>query len=647
MSSSEESDQLGYLAAQSETDESVSEELDQDVDGELSGKSDDEADQSADEAAKSSKFFDLEAADSDDETSGSEQSSIGDDNVGLDTWTDDFFFPQFRSLPFELRHRIWQLFCPDIAVKSRVYWFEAHTRYRRDGFEKVVAVEGPFLEQQTRPVRSLLAIHRETRELALKALPDTLSFGRRGIIRFNSANDVVFLGSLEVVMLDFEVMPRLRGFSEHIRHLAVDPAVLSDLGSRPSVLFEAFKNLRTVYYLASPGEHDPRHLRWCTSDKVKRYSVTTFEEEPGLGEDGQHLYCWPDIENHVNFAEAEVPLDGLANDLLMRDDPLHIKGMEFNGTPIWPMVQFLWDSDRRRFDDLQAWDGEGTLEWESSEGSDDDGDELDDYESEGIDDSDISEDDQASDSEESDVLHDDYSDQDRDVVGQGAIDLAGGESEDMARFSSPEQSSDTLGESEDSAQEPDLAGPRARRLKRPRARVVDSDSEKDSEAPIPQKRVRTHGARRSSVVLSSSDEEDARPRKRQNRRTRAVVPSDEEDEEEDDEADSDVGQGQNSRNDRSGTSSSEDDDEEPDNEATVSRPRSLAEKLQLHRKPKPIAPSSSDDDSSPEEMSEDNYDRRDYADFQDEEDEEISGDGDPHDEYDLEEEDEDQEDDEY
>src|SRR5690606_35179534 len=114
--------------------------------------SDDVADQSSDEAVRSGKLFDLEAADSDDETSASQQSQVEDDV---------FFFPQFRSLPYELRLHIWQIFCPDITAKSRVYEFHGTIRHGRYQSEKLIVEDGPFLEHHTRPVRTLLAIHRE------------------------------------------------------------------------------------------------------------------------------------------------------------------------------------------------------------------------------------------------------------------------------------------------------------------------------------------------------------------------------------------------------------------------------------------------------------------------------------------------------
>jgi hypothetical protein len=639
MSDSEESDHIGYLVAQSGDDEPESEEP----------GSDDEPGSGSEGHPESNGFFDLEAADSDNESPGSDESDADQDHDGTELYAEDYFFPQFKRLPFELRHRIWEFFCPDLTAKSRVFWFQAHYNH---GSLRVSIGEGPFLEQQTRPARAMLALHRETRELALKAFPDTLAFGRDSVVRFNSERDVVMLSSIEPVMMDhLGALPPLPGFGEHIRHLAVNPDVLDSLGSRHSTLFGAFEHLKTVYYLVHPAEHKPQHLRWCASDLIKHYFVTTFEERPGLGEDGQYLYCWPDVENHRAFAEAEIPLGGLADDLWAREGALSIdiKGANFNGAPIWPMVQFLWDSGLRRFDDLRAWDGQGAIEWESSDEEEDE--EPDEYESEGIDDSVIDDDNLSSEEEHLIVLDgDDDSSQgeEDDEEGEdsssvlsgsprpsgldGAIDLTSDDDENMARFSSPEQSSATLQGSDESAHESDQPPVRTSRLKRPRGRVLESDSDDDeSEDGGPRKRARTD-TRGHPIVLSSDDEEDEQLKMRANRRARAVI-SEDEDDEGSEGGDDNTGHVQEGRADSSDISSSEEEDEESDGGAAVAKPLSLAEKLQLHRERHPIPPSD-DEDAEIEEPGGDDYDARDYADFQDDEEgNEIFDEGEDDDQY--------------
>jgi hypothetical protein len=671
MSDSGDSDDIGYMAAQSsDHDPELEDDSNDDEDDGVDVDDGDELDSASEGLSESNKFFDMEAADSDDDASSSGDSGTDQDHDELDS----HFFPQFKRLPFELRCSIWEFFCPDLAAKPRVLWFNLSQHHRRDGSKFPVPVEGPFLDQQTRPARAMSAVHRESRQLIQKVLPDTLSFGSKAVVRFNAERDIVHLRSrYSSTVMDIDAMPQLPGFAEHIRHLAVDPMNLFIMGRRTPGPAKAFENLQAVYYVADPSEHKRRHLGWCFSDLAKRYVVDTFEEQPGLGEDGRHVYCWPDTGNLGAVDDTKVPLKGLIDDLLKVGYSADTKMANFNGAPVWPLVPFLWDSRPPGLEDLKTESDLESAMGESSGSEHSDEEEPDEYESEGIDDSIIDDDDSGSSDDDLLIVPlvggDDSGQSERDEddssllsssprpegMEDGAIDLTADDDGDMARFSSPEPpSSETLRGSYNSPHESDSDQPAVRtaRLKRPRPRVVDSDSEDDSDDAGPRKRVRTDN-RRNPIVLSSDHEEDERQIMRANRRARTVISEDE-----DDEDDENGEQGNNSTEDvrgkqnaSSGISSLEEEDdseesEESDGGAAVGRPLSLAEKLQLHRENNPIPPSE-DEDSEIEEMGGDDYDARDYADFQDDEEGNETADDDEDDQYGLMEEEFDGEDDGY
>lgn len=657
MSDSGDSDDIGYMAAQSsDHDPGLEDDSHDDEDEGVDVDDGDELDSASEGLSESNEFFDLEAADSDDDASSSGDSGTDQDHDELDS----HFFPQFKRLPFELRYSIWEFFCPDLTAKSRVLWFNLNQHHRRDGSKFPMPVEGPFLDQQTRPTRAMSAVHRESRQLIRTVLPDTLSFGSKAVVWFNAERDIIHLTSrYSSTVLDLDAMPRLRGFGEHIRHLAVDPINLFVMRWRVPGPAKAFENLQAVYYVTNPSNHKRRHLGWCFSDLAKRYIVDTFEEQPGLGEDGRHVYCWPDAGMPDAVDDTEIPLQGLINDLLTVGFPADTRVANFNGAPVLPLVRFLWDSHPPRLEDLKTESDVGSAMGENS-GSERSDEEPNEYESEGIDDSIIDDDD--SEGSDDDLLvvplvggdDSDQSEPDEDgsspvscsprpesYMEDGAIDLTADDDGDMARFSSPEPpSSETLRGSYNSPHESDSDQPvvRTSRLKRPRARVVDSDSEGGSDDAGPRKRARTDN-RRNPIVLSSDDEKDERQRMRANRRARTVILEDE-----DDEDDEDGEQGKSStedvrgkKNGSSGTSNSEEEDdseesEESDGGAAVGRPLSLAEKLQLHRENNPI-PRSEDEDSEIEEMEADDYDARDYADFQDDEEGNEIADDDEDDQY--------------
>ncbi|AEO68560.1 uncharacterized protein THITE_2118118 [Thermothielavioides terrestris NRRL 8126] len=584
--SSEESDHIGYLAEGAEHDEP-----------EEAGSVESGSDQAHMD------LLDLEAEDADSDSDGESSGSAVSDAENREPHV---FFPQFMRLPIELRHHIWEFFCPDLTAKSRLYGLQVGLSGRGPR-QRMILQEGPFLEQQTRPARAVLAVHHESRQLALKAFPDTLSLQRSAIFRFNAKLDVIFLGPEDSVFRVLDENPSVTGVGEPIRQLAVEYDDSDYFSGRCRRLFNFFPNLRTVYHATMDVDHSPANLRWCVSGLVNCYSVTTFEEEPGLGEDATHVFCWPDLENNRSFAHDEIPL----KELEWYED---VTDADFGERIVWPMILFPFASSSRRFEALRTWDGKPPYPWDYHSDTDDESGESDEYESEGIDDSYISENDPADLSDDLVVLDDDDSDEEDSSVRSGSqsprveagmIDLTGDDDhEGVANFSSPEQSSATLRGPDESEAESDQPATHRSRLKRRRGRVVESDSEDDddSEDDVPRKRTRIERGR-NPIVLSSDDEEEEEGRETHaNRQTRAVLSEDEEEEgdEDDDEESEEV------------------EDDESEGSAPRARPLSLAEKLQLHREEVPIPPSD-DGDSEVEEMAGDDYDARDYADFQDDE----------------------------
>ncbi|KAK4096126.1 hypothetical protein N658DRAFT_501944 [Parathielavia hyrcaniae] len=630
MSDSDESEPIGFLAERPDNSGSnVSHDPDETDEEESGSESDSDFGSGSDDSHND--LLDLEAIDWDGEDSWESDESDdghGDGGRRLGSRSNDSRpFPQFLRLPLELRVRIWEFFCPDLTAESRVYWFSimGGIRNNKGRVEDPIVFDDRFLEQQTRPARAVLAVHHQSRQVALKAFPNSLSFGRRGrsILRLNSHKDIVVLGFSGFLAGEYGgTIPRIRGFTKHIRHLALESDTLADYGCRLSPLLDNFNHLKAAYYVNDQGEFRSQHLRWCTTDLAQRYSLLTFEEQPGLGEEAQHTYCWPDFAKHGPLVANDIPLDGLADDL--KKNYIGIKGATFKGRPVWPLVQFLYGSSNLPY-----------LPWESSDDEHDDQEEPDEYESEGIDDSDSSDDDDSDDSDDQglDVLDDDELDPeyDPDLNPGGSdieptIDIPPGARirpsifdltpdlnhldppyESEAGFSSPEQSSTTLqgSDQDESDGDSDHPAPRPSRLKRPRGRVVASDSEDDSDDDDDaRKRARTDN-RGAPIVLSGDDEAAEVRNVGENSRVQAVIPED-----------SDGEDGEEAGDSGSSVTGSEEEDEDSEGGAAVPNSLSFAEKLQLHRE-RNSTPPSAGENFDVEEMSGDDYDARDYEDFQD------------------------------
>lgn len=628
---SEESDNIGYLAQDlsgSEDEESISEsELDQETEEESS-------------SSDAQQLLDLEAFESGDSDL-NESHSDYHGSSGISSAKTTSSFPQFIRLPLELRYRVWELFCPDLTAKARVYWLQYSTP---SPYQPPIrppkshpVYDGPLLDAQTRPARTMMAVHRESRQLALKALPDVLRFQPKGKawLRFNARRDIIYLSNAEDFFA-YEEIPRIPGFTDQIRHLAVEVRVLAELGNLHTILLWAtFPNLEAIYFATEPVNHSPEYLRWCTFKSSNQYLVEINADQDPWLEEPDMLYCWPDIKNHRDFAKKEINKKKLMEDMVQKAD-IDITWASSRTLNLWPLVQFQRDSNLDWFDQLATWDGKGKIEWPSDSDAFLYDSVLDEYESSGIDDSELSDRlDGLSSSEELDDFDEENSristSTDDETSEDGvtfATDLPSDDGANFAEFSNTESSSATKRGSPSEAESDHPVPQQYRsRLKRPRSRVVDSESE-ESESDGPRKCARFSGRNR-RVILDSDDGEaesshDTLTRARRKRTVMSEDEGEEDDEQRDEDHDDNISQS-SAASDRP-DASLDGDDSDQDWGAAVEKPLSFAEKLQLHCEKVPIPPDdddgdSGDNDSSDKEgVSGDDYDAYTYADFQDDED---------------------------
>ncbi|KAL1838378.1 hypothetical protein VTJ49DRAFT_2719 [Mycothermus thermophilus] len=597
MSDSESSKDFGFVAENHDTDES-----------------EDTTESVSDGSSEADCLFDLEASDAEDEEPG--QSEDGDIDWSFGVFPEGHTtFPQFMKLPIELRFRIWEFFCPELTGNGRVLCFKYDKNNRSTWIE-----DSLFLDQVTVRARAVLSVHRESRQLAIKAFPDTLTFGDdgRSAVRFNASKDIISLESLYrtsphsargVMRSIFHGtgFPSCPGFTEHVRLVCVE---LNDLGPDAEETFKHFPNLQTIYVDVFPTFDKPELLRWCTSDRIKRYSFNHFwEDEVGNGCFAPKLYCCPDLVNHKDFAETQIPLEAFLNasqDVMAED--LH--DVKFGGS-VWPLVQFDgWEVEF--LERVKIWDGKedlGKYVVMELDPFDDPGE----YESEGIDDSEIPDDD-SDDSEDDPYLDSEDESEDGMAVDDDDQSDDGIEPSSPGDPDAPSSAEDAAGWGSDAtASGSDSEGAPRLRAKRARARLVVPDSDNDEDDDVqPRKRTR----------IEDSDEDASSGPDRANHAS-----GDDDSEEE-----------------WSGISGSNNESEESEIERK-GRPVSLVEKLQLHRRNNPI-PSTDDEDSGSED--EDDCDSRYHARYNDDDEgSEVSDEEGYNDQYGCMEDDDEDEEDEY
>ncbi|KNB14854.1 hypothetical protein FOXG_21217 [Fusarium oxysporum f. sp. lycopersici 4287] len=298
-------------------------------------------------------LLDTMAADGSEEESSDEDDDIYHRNdLTQDSYLDSF--PQFGRLPSELRNTIWELFCPELCARHRVLDFQISygTALHPDSASSFVWTvrDGIALGDQTKNLRTVFAVHKESRALASNAFPDSLSIDAGSgdaTVRFNRNSDVVLMNGLSCP--PGRMVFHLPGFASEVKNFALGgPNILDDL-SGPDVpaLLRQFNQLECFYVNVSSTDCQKSTLGWCTSDLINRYQTQTYEKQPGLGEDLQFLWCWPDLQRHPDFARFQIDRDTWDN----LPDPLGVSwNKEVSRHGPWSLL-----NTSAAFDDLSCY----------------------------------------------------------------------------------------------------------------------------------------------------------------------------------------------------------------------------------------------------------------------------------------------------
>lgn len=532
----------------------------------------------------------------------------------------EYNFPKFMQLPPEIREMVWGAFCPDLGPDPRVFELHLYTHVSPPGAVHLptvvrAIVPGPQLESQTEPMRTVLAVHQESRALGLKSAPHELSLSNQVMVRYHEERDVLF------VAWDEEIL--LRGIALRFQELGIEAQNIAF----PSIVCHYNRDeLVDVMYLLPQAKRlfildeeddmrdpdgvspmQPRDYAWTVADKVNRYRLDTEEEgEYGLSNAVSRIFCWPDLDKFPEFAEENVtkpeddwwwtsrimefrtrlwaPLED-SRELNEDDIPQEEKAEaieRLQNIQVWPMVRFNFGEGLDLFYYMETHGLDKDClppdYFSDSEGFDE---EIEDrYESSGIDD---------------DPIDDSTSDEDEDEdellgqhLGQDTSHLHGSSSQlfddrsDMgglppANFSSGEEDIREQDHITLTSDSDDDSGSQSRTFRRKR-QVVDSDSDESATETeqTPPSRRRSRIAHPLDIedldVDNDDDSSDAEPVREFNRRARAM-PIDSEDEDEGGNKDDDEDDmPQPSRSGRRGGRALPADSEDDDDEVVVQQP---------------------------------------------------------------------------
>ncbi|KAK0386439.1 hypothetical protein NLU13_6276 [Sarocladium strictum] len=483
--------------------------------------------QSDEESDEGNPFIDRDALDEDDDdaSTGSEDS----DGPGPT-------FHLFNQLPPELRDKIWDFFCPELTVSTRVL----RMGLELDDDEATGHFwEGTHLEAMTETFRCLSSVHRESRQRALKFAPDEIMLGGHStdaVIRVNGAKDILCLEFIHYspqIEHPSQWQPKCGGPVQRIAIMSRDIEGMRNFGGiKP---FQSlFPELKAVYNMSEEISLNDRWLRWCVSDYAQKYYHERLEDVDPVPQILPMLLAFPDTDRHPDFAKYS--LGGLARN---RCSQTTVEEIEESGLTLLPMVSFPYLAGLERFEKLEEsknvplpqlppdWPSDAEEEALAAD-DDEDG-----YESDGINDEELSEDDLSSEDElvprpispgsdaDSHISVDSSSDNGAPAANLSSVEPS--EDEDEAQTAvntNTKRKRRVLSDSDDEADEDDKSAEPVAQTPRKRrrvARTLQSDSETETGDVEAAPRTTAHDGPDDEEVSpsseSSSEEEEAPPKR--------------------------------------------------------------------------------------------------------------------------------------
>ncbi|CAJ2510082.1 Uu.00g059820.m01.CDS01 [Anthostomella pinea] len=236
---------------------------------------------------------------------------------------------QFSSLSTELCLHIWSFVAPEVhhGRAAQVFALQliipnaTETQAWGADVPPYHVRPGHVLKDQTAGLRTMLAVHRESRDEALRFFPDTLAVDEKGgIVRYNSEHDMVFLdGKFNAHWMERSWDYHLAGFTDSIQHLGLGPDLLKfltffvwDLSKPVNPIWYLMRFLRpfnaldVVYYAIEESRHATHHaLRWPAPDKMHRHLQVFSKAAVKPAEPSSVMYCWPDLIENEYYARNE------------------------------------------------------------------------------------------------------------------------------------------------------------------------------------------------------------------------------------------------------------------------------------------------------------------------------------------------------
>ena len=270
------------------------------------------------------------------------QYEIFGSNPAMSSAEGDSTFSHFARLPPEVRCQIWLYFCPELEMPSRLYRLSLNDFYSSTDQTVFPLCLNPNIADFTRGMRTVLSVHRHSRDFAsmfvphsVPIQPTSISFKKTGgMLRVNGRTDII---SLPRNVWSPEYLGRKHPASEYlelVENIAITPGYgpeISEDAVHLSDRLREWTRLKRLYICAEPKDYRALNLRW-TAAELCNTQVIQLETL-----NSKAIYCWP--------AQTEQELERLPHSAGALAPTYHSQGWR-----LLPMVSFVGVRQMARYD---------------------------------------------------------------------------------------------------------------------------------------------------------------------------------------------------------------------------------------------------------------------------------------------------------
>lgn len=250
------------------------------------------------------------------------------------------------------------MFCPELAAEARILVFRIGEPYVMDTGENnrrnsYLLSRGEDMSDSTRNLRTMLAVHAESRAIASEAVPDVLlppTSNLQGDMRWNREKDIIMIQGLLSYRRHRKYRHLINGHNPKteggVVNLAINTPFTPSSEQEEQLELNYKTGLRRLYLFVRAKWLGTWKLRWVAEPRCQSML---------LHQDGTPImYCWPGAGMNVPDSVYEAHVRPSLRDMLKRIGIELVLGVRFSGDrglKVHRWVEEMYGVSDERFDE--------------------------------------------------------------------------------------------------------------------------------------------------------------------------------------------------------------------------------------------------------------------------------------------------------